>query len=140
MDIDSGALDRALCEELGIAGQEQWVVGSATDHVIFGDGITREIAERWAWENAHTCRVLGYTAHAAMLYPRLSTTGEGMRLLAEALAANYPEIEIHFALMLGWWRASVSIDDELTCERNDERLPMAFALAVAGALGLEVPE
>lgn len=116
-------LDRALCERLGIPPR---VEAGQTEHLGSGYSIVRKAPQ----------------------YPALSTTGDGMVLLMEALQRH------------GWdWDARNGREParvtfgvfciELFAQFPQERrqyyatsasAPMALALAAAAALGIEVPE
>jgi len=141
VNIDSGALDRALCLELGIPAI----------HEICRCGHVRRHHDRDARcilydaePDINPCKCTEYR-EKIINYPHISTSGEGMRLLAEALAAKYPEV--FFSAMHphaeGLWQVFLSIDldadREISSTQKSQRLEMAFALAAAAALGLEVP-
>lgn len=129
-NIDSGALDRALCLELGIEPMYHLCKCGCLDSAHGKDGCEGQ------WR---MCGCIGFQI-ARTRYPALSDTKGSVLTLAEALAEKYPESKIHFSRPTpSFWHASVSIDNGLPCERNAERLPMAFALAVAAALSIEVP-
>lgn len=135
-NIDSGALDRALCLELRIPPMYEICSCGHFRTLHIGDGRCETLDDLL---DINPCQCTEYREQIINYLPISNSTG-AVLTLTEALAEKYPEAEIHFARPTpNLWRASVSIDDELTCERSAERLPMAFALAVAAALGLEVP-
>lgn len=125
--MDSAALNRALCEKLGIApitrtctcghDRDEHLLPPLTDpNMCYGDAdIFRQ------------CPCPGFTEQSAD-YPPLSTTGEGMLRLMEALEKAGHSCTIYsggVGYVSGRLRVAASA-------------PMALALAAAAALGIEV--
>ena len=105
--------------------------------MLANDGKTsRESCEKWVADFAEYSREHGYTAHAVMRYPRLSTTGDGMLLLMQALRRarrSWGVEEMPTELQAWVWNST-----EAQTASHDSP-PMALALAAAQALGIEVP-
>lgn len=127
----SAALDKALCERLGIEPiQRLWQVGNGTVHAFAHRDKKR--CEEWAKEKKGYCERQGYTVRERCDYPDLNGTCEGMASLIDALGDLNIEILItRFSVKLTW--------DTITVElpRQDE-LPVIVARAAAQALGLGV--
>jgi hypothetical protein len=114
-------LDRLLCERLGIAGEENlWRVG--------GDSATGTDS--------------GYEVHREIKYPALSTTGDGMVRLMDALGAYGYKWRVEHDGQKGpvasvrRWPENWASEPSFTAAV----LPTALALAAATALQIEVPE
>lgn len=138
-------LDRALCEKLGIepTQREHQVIDDDDDVLFFG---THRDCVQWLEDVNRMGGGEGLVIREWVEYPALSTTGDGMVLLMEALEKH------------GWdWDARngreparvtfgvfcIALFAEFPQERRQHyatsaSAPMALALAAAAALGIEV--
>jgi hypothetical protein len=125
-------LDRLLCERLGIAPTEHWP----------------------ASESVYDASVV-----PSLEYPALSTTGDGMVMLMNALGARNDRVALEQVPGLDrneLHRRKLSVDqlapvlykalvyvketDKVGLIHNEPSAPLAVALAAADALGIKVPE
>lgn len=130
--MDSAALDRALCERLGIAPIDESPGHKYADH----DGTSDCENGCGAWMGPFRSGAptgvdpFGECPLAAPVYPPLSTTGEGMLRLMEALEKAGHSCTIYSG-GVGYVSGRLRVEGSA---------PMALALATAAALGIEVQD
>ena len=143
--MDSAALDRALCERLGIEPRlMMWQVGDEPGVHVFSHW-DATLVQQWHERHREYCDRLGYQVREAPIYPALSTTGDGMVLLMEALRRKTGRLPRVGAESNGSYRAIVVPNAPTFTERFNalssgaaDTAPMALAMAAAAALGIEV--
>ena len=128
MNIDTRELDRLLCERLGIEGK--------VIHDYHGCDL-----ETYDWGNPWRTGTPKCTCTPSVEYPAVSTDGNAMLVLLEALRRFGFAMEF-FAGTLPALCAARCIPDRSTepTWHRDKSLPLAIALAAAAALGIAVPQ
>jgi len=133
--VDSAALDRALCERLGIAPtqHEHQVIDEvhASEQPYFCG--TRQECARWLAELVMGWDGLAIREH--IVYPALSTSEAGFSILWKALKRNGWSVFLSDDEDDCWAQVSKTIS--LSSGAADTA-PLALALAAAAALGIEV--
>lgn len=146
--MNTRELDRLLCERLGIEGRASWYVGipgspqapeSNRPWFCYCGG--EEACRRWITDHPDYSERNRVSVYSLTHYPALSTTGEGMLRLMEALRADGHDHRME-GDGYGLFRGSIKprmAGSYFYGERSDSA-PLALALAAARALGIGVPE
>jgi hypothetical protein len=131
--MNNQELDRLICERLDIKGEERWSVGN--DKLTFFSN-TEDHCKNWVACNPNFCSARGFSVRKKVVYPALSTTGDGMVILMEALKKSRLPWSVWNPLR-GRLHYSAGVSHSEIAEAYSA--PLALALAAATALGIMTP-
>lgn len=141
--MNTRELDRLLCEHLGIDCEfDGWKVldSNGVEYLTWGDVENGEARCQQFIDMALPSRNVGWHVARIREYPALSTTGDGMWTLMQALKKKKFDVQTNIHSEDEWGVCIIDSHQIRCYGQVDASLPLALACAAADALGIKPPK